>query len=69
MDVRPDENVELFTLHLHVVLLLIELVLQSCVDVHQFITAQLFGLCLQLQLEFTFSFSPHINSMLQLRVT
>lgn len=46
-DVRPDENVELFTLHLHVVLLLIELVLKSCVDLHQFVTAQFLSLCLQ----------------------
>lgn len=43
---RPDENVELFTLHLHVVLLLVQLVLQSGVDLHQFITAQLLRLCL-----------------------
>lgn len=46
-DARPDENVELFALHLHVVLLLIQLVLQSCVDLHQFIPVQFVRLCLQ----------------------
>lgn len=45
-DVRPDENVELFTLHLHVILLLVQLVLQSGVDLHQLITTQLLRLCL-----------------------
>lgn len=46
-DVRPDENVELFTLHLHVVLLLVQLVLQSRVDLHQLVAAQFLSLCLQ----------------------
>lgn len=46
-DRRPDEDVELFTLHLHVVLLLVQLVLQSCVDLYQFIATQFLSLCLQ----------------------
>lgn len=46
-DIRPDEDVELFTLHLHVILLLVQLVLQSCVNLVQFITTQFLGLRLQ----------------------
>lgn len=44
---RPDENVELFALHLHVVLLLVQLILQPCVDLHQFITAEFLRLGLR----------------------
>lgn len=46
-DIRPDEDVELFTLHLHVILLLVQLVLQSCVNLVQFIATQFLGLRLQ----------------------
>lgn len=38
--VRPDEDVELFALHLHVVLFLVQLILQPRVDLHQFVAAK-----------------------------
>lgn len=46
-DIRPDEDVEFFTLHLHVILLLVQLVLQSCINLVQFIATQFLRLRLQ----------------------
>lgn len=37
---RPDEDVELFALHLHVVLFLVQLILQPRVDLHQLVAAK-----------------------------
>lgn len=39
-DTRPDEDVELFALHLHVVLFLVQLILQPRVDLRQFVAAK-----------------------------
>lgn len=44
---RPDEDVELLAFHLHVVLLLVQLILQTHVDVHQFVTVGFIGLSLK----------------------
>lgn len=41
---KPDEDVELFALHLHVVLLLVQLILQPRVNLHQFVTAKVLWL-------------------------
>lgn len=47
VDVRPDENVELFALHLHVIFFLVQLVLECVVELCQVIV----GLILQLSLQ------------------
>lgn len=43
----PDEDVELLALHLHVILFLVELVLQLRVDLVQFVNSELIRLCLR----------------------
>lgn len=48
---RPDEDVELFALHLHVVLFLVQLILQPRVDLHQFVAAQLLWLGLMKEVD------------------
>lgn len=62
--VRPDEYVELFTLGLHVVLLLVQLVLQPGVDLRQFITAQFLRLSLKKNRPVIYSLSilKYLNS-------